>query len=115
MSLVTLEQAKLQLNIDDSDTLDDALVASLIPVAIGMVEQEIEKEIYDLSNQVPESAINYIVVETLKDTKKAALEMAVKLVLSSLYLYRESELDIDLKKNPAFMGCISGFIDVVVG
>ncbi|NQY64016.1 MAG: hypothetical protein HRT38_09850, partial [Alteromonadaceae bacterium] len=48
-------------------------------------------------------------------SKKSALEMAIKLVLSTLYLHRESTTDINLSENPAFKACLAGFTEVYVG
>jgi hypothetical protein len=39
----------------------------------------------------------------------------VKLVLATLYLHRESALEIDLSDNPAFKACLSGFTGVYLG
>jgi len=113
MALITLAEAKQQLNI--TDTNDDAIITELIDVAQGIIEQEIQRDIYDLRAQVPITDLNALAVDELRPSKQAALQMAVKLVLSSLFLYRESELDVNLSANPAFKACLSGFSSVYVG
>ncbi len=115
MPIVTLEQAKTQLNIGELETDDDVLISGFINAAIGMVEQKIEKDIYEFTADIPADSVNTVDFEKLKESKQASLSTAVLLALSSLYLYRESDLDIDLTQNPAFMACLNGFIDVVVG
>jgi len=113
MPIVSLEAAKEQLNVTESD--DDLLIATFTSAAIGMVEHAIQRDLYETKAEVPVDAVNAIVFEDLKKSKQAALQAAIMLTLSTLYTYRESELDVDLSENPAFKACLSGFSEVVVG
>jgi hypothetical protein len=87
----------------------------MISAAIGMVEHMLERDIYEKADEVPESTTNAIIFNELKATKQSALTMAIKLVISTLYIYREADLDVVLTKNPALKACLSGFNSVVVG
>ena len=113
MSIVTLDAAKLQLGLTGDG--DNILVMGLILAAHGIVEQALERDIYLTRAEVPESDINAIAIDELRKSKKSALEMAIKLVLSSLYLYRESSTEFNLSENPAFKACLAGFTEVYVG
>ena len=113
MAIITIEEAKQQLNLTDNE--DDIIVYELIDVAQGVVEQELQCDIYITRAQVPAADNNAIVFDELRQSKQAALKMAVKLVLSTLYLYRESSLDVNLSANPAFKACLAGFSTVLVG
>jgi hypothetical protein len=113
MPIVTLPDAKLQLNITDDD--EDILIDPMIDAAIGMVEHILQRDIYQMANEVPEGTANAIIFDELKKTKQAALSMAVNLVISTLYIYREADLDAVLTENPALTACLSGFNCVVVG
>lgn len=113
MPIVTLEDTKLQLNIIDND--EDIVVNNMLDAAIGMVEHLLQRDIYETAAAVPEATVNAIVFDELKQSKQAALSMAVKLVVSTLYIYREADLDVVLTENPALQACLSGFNCVVVG
>lgn len=113
MPIVSLEAAKSQLNVTEND--DDLLIITFLNAAIGMVEHEIQLDIYEKNEEVPTNAVDFIVYSSLKKSKKAALEAAVMLALTTLYTYRESELDVDLSQNPAFKACLLGFNNVVIG
>ena len=113
MSIVSLNEAKLQLGLTGDG--DNALVTGLILAAQGIVEQALERDLYLTRAEIPESDINAIALDELRGSKKSALEMAIKLVLSTLYLHRESTTDINLSENPAFKACLAGFTEVYVG
>ena len=113
MSIVSLDEAKLQLGLSGDG--DNMLVASLISAAHGIVEQALERDIYLTRPEVPENDTNAIVVDELKKSKQSALAMAIKLVLSTLYLHRESTTELNLSENPAFKACLVGFTEVYVG
>jgi hypothetical protein len=113
MPIVSLDAAKNQLNVMEGD--DDLLISTFLHAAIGMVEHTIERDVYETPLDVPGEAVNFIVFSALKKSKQAALEAAIMLALSTLYTYRESELEVDLSENPAFKACLIGFSDVVVG
>ncbi len=113
MPIVSLSAAKGQLNITEGD--DDIIIMTFINAAIGIVEHALERNLYEQEDEVPSDDASAIVYSTLKESKKSAIQAAIMLALSTLYTYRESELDVDLKKNPAFKACLSGFNTVVVG
>lgn len=116
MPILTLDAAKEQLNIIDvTDTDEDQYISSLIPVSIGIVEGDLQRCVYEYLAEVPEDALNVLVLEGMKETKKEALVMAVKLVLSTMYAFRESDIKEKLNKNPAYVACIGLFDEVVVG
>lgn len=111
--MISLGEAKIQLNIEDDN--EDDFISSLILSAQGSVEQELGIDIYHLRSEVPAEAESVIVTEELKATKVESLKMAVKLVLSTMYLHRESTTDLNLSENPAFESCIKGFRKVYIG
>ena len=113
MSIVSLDAAKLQLGLTGDE--DNLLVTGLISAAHGIVEQALERDIYLTRPEVPENDTNAIVVDELKKSKQSALAMAIKLVLSTLYLHRESTTELNLSENPAFKACLAGFTEVYVG
>jgi len=113
MPIVALEIAKEQLNVTEND--DDLLIQTFISAAIGMVEHATERDLYETQAEVPVDAVNIIVFSDLKQSKQAAIQAAIMLALSTLYTYRESDLDVDLSENPAFNACLSGFSPVVIG
>jgi hypothetical protein len=117
MPIVTFEEAVLQLNIIDEDQVleESTIIESMISAAIGMVEHMLQRDIYEEVAEVPESTTNAIVFNELKATKQSALKMAIMLVISTLYIYREADLDTVLTENPALTACLSGFNSVVVG
>ena len=113
MAIVTLHAAKEQLNVTEG--VDDLIIMTYINAAIGIVEHMIERDLYETQAEVPSDDTNSIVYESLKQSKQSALQAAIMLALSTLYTYRESELDVDLSENPAFKSCLAGFTTVVVG
>jgi len=113
MPIVTLEDAKLQLNITDDE--DDLIIDPMIGAAIGMVEHALQHDIYEKTADIPVDSTNVIDFEQLKDSKKAAIEMAIKLAVSTLYLHRESSVEVNLIENPAFNACLAGFTGVYLG
>ena len=113
MSIVSLDAAKLQLGLTGDG--DNTLVTGFISAAHGIVEQELQRELYLTRAEIPENDTNAIAFDELKESKQSALEMAIKLALSTLYLYRESTTDIKLSNNPAFVACLVGFTEVYVG
>jgi hypothetical protein len=117
MPIVTLEAAFSQLNIIDNEQIleETAIVEPMISAAIGMVEHMLQRDIYEEASEVPENTTNAIIFNELKATKQSALTMAIKLVISTLYIYREADLDVVLTENPALTACLSGFDSVVIG
>lgn len=113
MPIVTLQDAKLQLNITDDD--EDILIEPMIDAAIGMVEHALQRDIYEKTADIPVDSTTAIDFQQLKNSKKAVIEMAIKLALSTLYTYRESDIEINLSENPAFKACLSGFGGVYLG
>ena len=113
MPIVSLEAAKNQLNVTEHD--DDTLIETFISAAIGMVEHAIQRDLYKTHAEAPNDAVNIIIFADLKQSKQAAIQSAIMLAISTLYVYRESDLDVDLSVNPAFNACLSGFTEVVVG
>lgn len=113
MNIVSVPEALDHLGITCSN--ESMLIEGFISAAQGIVEQEIERDIYQSVEDVPEGNTNVIIFNELTPSKQAALQVATKLLLSSLYLYRESTTDLKLSENPAFKACISGFSGVYVG
>jgi hypothetical protein len=111
--IISVDEAKEQLGVEHDN--DDMLIEGFVLAALGIVEHELQRDIYLTKSDIPESDINAISFYDLKETKKSVLKIAVKLVLATLYLHRESALEIDLSDNPAFKACLSGFTGVYLG
>lgn len=95
-AFITLEEAKQQLNIDASDTLDDNYITALIPAASEIIERECNRKIYltqealDADNESPEYAM------VLNDT----LKLACKLTIGHWFNNREATSELTIKKVP---------------
>ena len=113
MDLITLEQAKDQVSVYDDE--ENTRIEGLIYAAIGRVEQAIHRDIYQEADDVPSTAIDPVIISTLKQTHKAALSQACLLALSSLHSTREADIEQELKNNPAFNELLSGFKRVPIG
>jgi len=113
MNLITLEHAKSQLGVLD-DT-EDAHIQRLINAAIARVEYATLRDIYATRTDVPETDLDPIVLDELKETHHASLQQAALLALSSLHSMREADTTQALKENPAFNAQLTGFKRVYIG
>ncbi|AIY65194.1 head-tail connector protein [Pseudoalteromonas piratica] len=110
--VVELAQAKQQLNIDH--TLDDSFITSLITASLGLIEGKLQRPIFNTQGEAGDVA-NAIVIEDLKASSKAALQQAILLVVSDLYVNRESTTDAQQYENRALSALLASFDEVVIG
>lgn len=113
MYIVSAPEAMQHLGITHNH--EEMMINNFLLAAQGIIEQEIEKDIYLKQADVPEGRTNVLIYELLTPSKQASLQVAIKLVLSTLYLYRDSTTDLKLSENPAFSSCIKGFNEVYIG
>lgn len=113
--LATLNQAKDQLGIDIDDNYHNEKLERLIIRAVGLVCSDIGRDIYQTAAEVPEGAEAPIVLDGLSDIKKAQLETACLLQISSLDSNREVDTEKSLTTNPAYTSAIKGFRRVLIG
>ena len=113
--LVTTNQAKIQLEIEQDDDYYDEQIPDLIDRATGQVCGDIGRPIFETADQVPEQTEAPIILANLLPYETANLRTACLLQISSLFSNREVETDKPLNKNAAYTTAIKGFKRIIIG